>query len=131
MNPKFIFSAEQLELLSAVESADSLLDLSHILRKDMSVISRNLQRLSEVAPVIQKVNRKWEITDLGLKVNLESSKFISTITALTELRSEKPVQKNIFVQETMALILINTQKALEDRVNNADVIRNIQKILEF
>jgi nicotinamidase-related amidase len=123
----FKFTTEQLELLLAFEEARGLADLSEILHKDPSVVSRNLQRLSEIAPVIVKENRKWQITKLGNELNKESKKFSIAVQDL--LNAEPLPPNNVFDTNDMTLILINTQKVLEDSPHNTDVVENIKKIL--
>ena len=121
------FTTEQLELLLAFEEARGLADLSEDLHKDPSVISRNLQRLSEIAPVILKENRKWKITKLGKELNKESKKFALVIHDL--LNTGPSISNNAFDTNETVLILINTQKVLEDPPHNTDVVENIKKIL--
>ena len=119
------FTTEQLELLLAFEEARGLADLSEDLHKDPSVISRNLQRLSEIAPVILKENRKWKITKLGKELNKESKKFALVIHDL--LNTGPSISNNAFDTNETVLILINTQKVLEDPPHNTDVVENIKK----
>lgn len=123
----FKFTTEQLELLMAFEEARGLADLSEVLHKDPSVVSRNLQRLSEIAPVIVKENRKWQITKLGKELNKESKKFSIAVHDL--LNAVLTPSTNTFDANDTALILINTQKVLEDPPHNMDVVENIKKIL--
>ncbi len=127
MKIRFKFTTEQLELLLAFEEARGLADLSEVLHKDPSVVSRNLQRLFEIAPVLKKEDRKWQITDLGKELNKESKKFSVAIHNLLE--TDPTPATNTFDTNDSALILINTQKVLEDPPNNTEVVENIKKIL--
>ena len=52
---RFPLSSEQCELLAAFEDAGSLAELAKLMAKDVSVVSRNLQSLSE-SGVLEKVN---------------------------------------------------------------------------
>lgn len=127
---KFQFSSEQLELLIAFEMTGSLSELSSFVHKDASVVSRNLQRISEIAPVLVKKNRRWELTDLGRSLNFESKKFILFIDEKLEKEKIKKVDKSLLLDNTL-LVLVNTQKALLDSSSHRNVILNIEKILNY
>jgi DNA-binding transcriptional LysR family regulator len=65
----FGLSSEQCELLVAFESAGSLGGLARVMGKDVSVISRQLQRLARAAAVLEKRQGKWRLTPLGRQIN--------------------------------------------------------------
>lgn len=71
---QFPISSEQLELLIEFGKCNSLSTLADIFGKDPSVISRNLQRLAEDAPVITKANGRWQITQLGKELSANAEK---------------------------------------------------------
>ena len=75
MRLQFPLTTDQLELLHAFAQAQGLMELSEMLHKDQSVVSRNLQKLAESAPVIEKVNRRWQITEMGREINHETIAF--------------------------------------------------------
>lgn len=127
---KFLFSSEQLELLIAFEMTGSLSELSSYVHKDASVVSRNLQRISEIAPVLIKKNRRWELTDLGRSLNIESKKFILSVNEMLEKTKTEKMNNRLLLDNTL-LILVNTQKALLDGSNNKKVVLNIEKILNY
>lgn len=103
------FSADQLKLLLHFEAAESLLELSLRLHKDQSVVSRNLQSLAEVAPVLEKINRRWTLTELGRKVIVESRQFNSKINLL--LAQQNKSEKHLLKPNSL-LVLINPQMAM-------------------
>src|SRR5438067_1225973 len=68
-SPHFLLDSSQCELLLAFEESKSLSELATRLARDISVISRQLQRLAETAPVIEKSQGRWRTTELGRQVN--------------------------------------------------------------
>jgi DNA-binding transcriptional LysR family regulator len=69
-----VFTFEESELLSELEKNPTLMDLAEKLKKDSSVISRQLKRISEKAPVIEKINGRWMLTELGKSMALWAKK---------------------------------------------------------
>lgn len=67
--PHFGLSSEQAELLLALENAHTLAQMAKAFGRDASVISRQLQKLKEDAPVVEKIGAKWVLTELGRKIN--------------------------------------------------------------
>jgi nicotinamidase-related amidase len=125
MRLQFPLTTDQLELLHAFAQAQGLMELSEMLHKDQSVVSRNLQKLAESAPVIEKVNRRWQITEMGREINHETIAFHKILSQKLSLTKLAPV----FQIATTALVLVNTQKALEDGPHNAEVIANIAQLI--
>ncbi len=126
---RFPLSSDQLELLHAFEQTGSLKELSAHLGKDQSVVSRQLQRLGEEWPVIQKVRGKWSLTPLGVKINQMTRLFVDEYAEClgSELRSQIQV-------ETSALLVINAQKALLAATanrSNPSAELNIELLLGF
>lgn len=85
-----LFSFEESALISELEGRPTLQELSEKMRKDPSVISRDLKRISEKAPVIEKVNGRWVLTELGLqlsfwskKISMEQSEILNRDYSLT------------------------------------------------
>lgn len=106
MHEKFPLTSEQLDLLMAFEAAEgSLVRLADNVRRDPSVVSRNLARLAEDAPVLAKVGGKWRLTTAGRRVNALSREY------LTELA--KTLARDTDADRT-ALVVINAQQALKD-----------------
>ncbi len=69
-----LFTFDESELLSELEKNPTLMDLAEKLKKDPSVISRQLKRVSEKAPVIEKINGRWMLTELGKNMALWAKK---------------------------------------------------------
>ncbi len=65
----FGLDSNQCELLLAFEAARSLGDLATRVSREASVVSRQLQRLAETAPVLEKAQGRWRLTELGKQVN--------------------------------------------------------------
>lgn len=120
------FSAEQLKLLIHFDAAESLMELSLRLHKDQSVVSRNLQSLADVAPVIEKINRRWTLTDLGRKIIAESRQFNSNINLILaqQNRSEK-----FLLNQNSLLVLINPQMAMIAARSGGRALENMKKLL--
>jgi DNA-binding transcriptional LysR family regulator len=85
-----LLTFEESALLSELEARPTLADLSEKLRKDPSVISRDLKKISEKAPVVEKINGRWVLTELGThmaiwakKVATEQDEILRRTTTLT------------------------------------------------
>jgi DNA-binding transcriptional LysR family regulator len=61
----FTLSSEQCELLAAFEGSESISDLAKLVGKDVSVVSRQLKRIADEVPALEKNDRKWVLTNLG------------------------------------------------------------------
>lgn len=109
--PRFLLASDQLELLLAFAAAPSLAALAEVMAKDASVISRQLTRLADTAPVIEKVNGRWTLTPLGEVINVRSAAFV---TELANALGEKPVALPSKLKAPI-LLVINGQVALRDR----------------
>jgi nicotinamidase-related amidase len=100
---RFPLSSEQLELLLAFEATGgSLTRLAEVLRRDPSVVSRNLTRLGEDAAVLEKVAGRWRLTDAGKRVNAASRHYLGQLGETLVRAAAAP----------SALVLINAQQAL-------------------
>lgn len=132
---KFKLTSDQLELLMAFESSRGLGHLSEVMAKDPSVVSRNLQRMAEVYPVLEKVKGRWEITPLGKQINLHTASYLEKHNELLSKTLNKKSLKSTHIPENSVLIIINAQKALldatQDGRNNSEAERNIFRLLEF
>ena len=69
MKNRFILSSEESELLLEFETAGTLQKLSEMLYRDQSQVSRMMQKIQSKIPVIEKINRRWQITELGKSYN--------------------------------------------------------------
>lgn len=80
----FHLSSEQCRLLLTLEEAGTLEETARRMGRDLSVISRNVSKLAERAPVVEKRNGKWHVSEIGKKLNswsrdaiLEQSRILS------------------------------------------------------
>jgi nicotinamidase-related amidase len=131
---KFPLSSDQLELLLAFESNDSLGRLSESMCKDPSVVSRNLQRLAEDLPVLAKIKGRWQLTPLGRQVNELTKDHLNHLSDLlfqsrpSSLKLQKP-----YLSDRALLLIINAQMGLLDPSlgdrNNQSAENNIHKLL--
>src|SRR5689334_10092468 len=64
-NHLFPISSSDCELLLLLEITGSVPKVAEYLRRDISVVSRQIAKLSKVAPLVEKENGKWKISDLG------------------------------------------------------------------
>ena len=93
---KFPLSSEQCELLLDFEESPSLAQLSQKKGRDISVVSRQIQKLAQTCPVLEKRAGQWIITDLGREISKWSRKSIlelqSVLNAQPTLRIAAPVE---------------------------------------
>jgi nicotinamidase-related amidase len=126
---RFPMSSEQLELLLAFEKSNGLAELSQMMARDSSVISRQLQRLAEDYPVLTKEKGKWTLSPLGVKINEITVKNIAEYQKAFNLKSPQS-----FSVKDSALLVINAQKGLlntkVDR-SNPKAETNIQNLVKF
>jgi nicotinamidase-related amidase len=113
MRPRYPLTNEQLELLLVFEAADgSLSRLAEAVRRDPSVVSRNLQRLAEDAPVLAKRGTKWHITALGQRLNDLTRRHIGELGQALATASDDSVEP--FRGPSAVLMIVNAQQALLD-----------------
>lgn len=62
---RFGLTSEQCELLLAFETSPSLEALARALGRDASVLSRQLQRIAQDTPALEKTHGRWRLTPLG------------------------------------------------------------------
>lgn len=132
--PRFSLSSDQLELLLAFEEIEGLGKLSEAIGRDPSVVSRSLQRIAEVHPVLLKVRGRWELTPLGQQINnLTRSTLNAYHQLLPKFDSDRKTKINITPKSV--LIIINAQIGLLDSTqegrNNSEAEINISKLLTF
>ncbi len=65
---EFPLSSEQCETLCALEQCETVAGLAVALRRDASAVSRQLQKIANAAPVLEKVQGRWKLTPLGREV---------------------------------------------------------------
>lgn len=69
METTYILSSDESELLLAFETASTLEKLSKVLFKDISNLSRSLNKIADKLPVVEKVHNRWQLTELGKRLN--------------------------------------------------------------
>lgn len=67
---RFLMSSQECELLLAFEQKTNLLELSEFLKKDISVLSRNLKTIAEKSDVLEKQQGRWVLTEKGKALNV-------------------------------------------------------------
>lgn len=131
---KFSLNSDQLELLLAFEKAKGLGHLAELMARDPSVISRNLQRMAEVYPVLAKVKGRWELTPLGVQINQQTRAYLEEQTELILKTAQKKNVQFLSFGESSILVIINAQKGLFDGTqenrNNSEAELNIARLLE-
>lgn len=68
MNNPFMLDSTECTLIAALEEHASLNELSGVLGRDPSVLSRQLSRIIERYPVAEKQAGRWKLTSMGKKV---------------------------------------------------------------
>ncbi len=129
MPNRFPLSSEQLNLLMSFEAAGgSLVRLADTVRRDASVVSRNLQRLAEDAPVLEKSAGKWRLTPAGRRVNELSRQFLGALGGALGGAVDA-------AEARRALVIINAQQALCDPArtdrSNPGAEANLARLLAF
>lgn len=126
----FLLDSDQLTLLLAFEKSNGLNQLAEVMAKDPSVISRGLQRIAEIYPVLIKVRGRWELTPLGRQMNLIT---IEIINQQREFLGNSKQELKVNISENSILIIINAQSGLLDSTqigrNNSDAEKNIVTLL--
>lgn len=127
---KFSLTSDQLELLLAFEEASSLSELAEKRARDPSVVSRNLQKMAEEFPVLEKIRGRWQLTSLGLQINDLSRDYLEKHSHLLAKKRTQP--SSPFTKDSV-LLIINAQKGLLDgeqkNRNNSEAENHIAQIL--
>jgi DNA-binding transcriptional LysR family regulator len=79
---RFALQTDESEILLLLENAENLREIAEILGKDVSVISRRLQGISEKTSLILKQERQWRLTSAGRKYNDWTRRMINEQHAL-------------------------------------------------
>lgn len=133
--PRFPLSSEQCELLLAFETAGSLAELAELWGRDISVVSRQLKNLAEVAPVIEKDNKKWILTNLGRLVIGWAKEAVLTQTKMIHqaknLRFSGPFADQIADRAMLTLVGVQTgfDHPSWGRRNNPNAEHEMAKLL--
>jgi DNA-binding transcriptional LysR family regulator len=106
----FKLTSEQCELLVAFESAGSIKDLSRQLRRDESVISRQIKAISEIAPVLEKTEKRWSLTTTGKRLTqwsrdaMESQRQILQTQTTLRIATTREFSAKILIPNLKSLI---------------------------
>lgn len=65
----FALETDEALLLLEYEKSESISQVAKTFQRDPSVISRNLKKLADKLPVLEKSQGKWVVTELGKKFN--------------------------------------------------------------
>ena len=98
------------------------------------MISRNLQKLADTHPVLEKIRGRWQLTELGRKINVLSRLNHSQMKDL--LKSSAAPNKKASAERFLKapLLLINTQRVMQSMTrprNNPDAENQIQAVLKL
>lgn len=130
---KFALTSDQLELLLTFEIAEGLGHLAELMARDPSVVSRNLQRIAEDYPVLEKVKGRWELTPLGIQINRQTKTFLESHTSLLSNLPDPIKPAGVSLSADCCLLIINAQKGLLDATyegrSNSQAEINIGKLL--
>ena len=87
--PEFLISSEDCRLLLVLEMTGSVRRTANALRRDVSVVSRQISDLARVAPLVEKINGRWRVSTIGRKMNtwsrdaiLSQQRVLKTASAL-------------------------------------------------
>jgi DNA-binding transcriptional LysR family regulator len=115
---KFLVSSEDCELLLALEQAVTLLDLSDFQKRDVSVLSRRLNKIKAETNFLKKINGRWILTEDGLALNQWTKKAINDQQILS---SQKQVIRIATTREFSSKLLIPNLIKL-DLMNSIDIV---------
>jgi DNA-binding transcriptional LysR family regulator len=84
---RFPLSSSDCELLLELEESQTIEKTAQAFGKDPSGVSRQLARICEKYPAIEKTNGRWLLTKIGKKLNAQTRDAIQAQTQLAELQS--------------------------------------------
>ncbi|MES2855428.1 MAG: hypothetical protein V4692_06185, partial [Bdellovibrionota bacterium] len=98
MSSEFVLTSEEAELLLKFEAAPSLEKLSQLAGKDVSGLSRTLNKIAAKLPVVEKQGGRWMLTEQGRLLN-------------TQTRDSIQFQNSLFRQQSTLRIGTNREFA--------------------
>ncbi|MBI3558075.1 MAG: substrate-binding domain-containing protein [Deltaproteobacteria bacterium] len=114
----FGLTSEQCELLLTFEMAGSLTHLAALVRRDVSVVSRSLQKIAQTVPVLEKQQGKWRLSPLGRDVNnwtrdaAASQKRILNSRTILKIASTREFAARVLAAKLPELLKDNPDTAL-------------------
>lgn len=87
MNEKMLLNSDDCELLVAFELGGSIEKAAQLIGKDASGVSRQLLRISQQCPAVEKRAGKWALTDVGRNLSSSVKEFIRLQRQLASAKS--------------------------------------------
>ncbi len=119
---RFPLSSDQCEILCALDACKSIGALAEFLKRDPSVVSRQLKRIAEAAPVLEKIQGRWAITPIGHQVILWTK---NSSTALSRIFKKKTVIRLGATREFASRVICPQIKTfLNETSNGTELVLN-------
>lgn len=115
---RFTFTTEEMELLSFFEESSSLVKTAAAYGRDVTIVSRMLKRISEKAPVLEKISGRWRLTEQGKQLcSLTRDTIYSQNALLLESKTLRIGTNREFLQK----ILLPDLDRLKAKLGNAQL----------
>ncbi len=119
---RFPLSSDQCEILCALEACKTIGALADFLKRDPSVVSRQLKRIAETAPVLEKIQGRWTITPVGQEVILWTR---NSSTALNRIFQKRLVIRVGATREFASRVICPQIKTfLKETSDGAELVLN-------
>ncbi|MEK6774582.1 MAG: LysR family transcriptional regulator [Bdellovibrionota bacterium] len=126
---KFLLTDSESELLLKFEESPSLESLAANVGRDITVISRQLKRISEKADVLTKISGRWCITKIGKRFNEATLDFLRIQKSIF---SEKYILRIGTNREFASRVISRNINSLQNRYKNATLeIRSYERGAEL
>jgi LysR family glycine cleavage system transcriptional activator len=112
---EFPVSSADCRLLLLLESKGSLRDVAQQLGRDISVVSRQIARISETAPLVEKIDGKWQVSNLGKQFTAWARDSIVTQELLLKSRTHLRI---VTTREFAARVLAPSLSELSSKNEN-------------
>ncbi len=133
---RFPLTSEQCELLLEFAAARTLTELAGRIRRDVSVVSRQLSALAQAAPVIEKSEGRWRMTAFGRQINNLTQ---ATVSAQRRILNQQQSMRFAPARlpswdEPTALLVVGAQCGFDDELwgnrNNPGAEAQIARLLD-
>jgi DNA-binding transcriptional LysR family regulator len=119
---RFPLSSDQCEILCALDACKSIGALAEFLKRDPSVVSRQLKKIAETAPVLEKIQGRWTITSIGHQVILWTK---DSSTALSRIFQNRTAIRVGATREFASRVICPQIKTfLKETSNGAELVLN-------